>query len=247
MEGDAELGPAAGDPRMPSEIARAFALPDIAVGVAPPVTRDQGSPPAQTAPPTPHPPAPPAAAVSDECKPDPFTAWVSGAPVDDGILNVWRALVYDAVSAAIDWDTEPGLAPLSGLFMARYIHFEGQFVRALPNPVELRIARSTAAGLALRTLQLLRSETVPANPADAEEALADLWPWVREQAAEVLRQLGPPTRRSRRIVARRGAPSGTLSTATPRASGRGCWMHWPVPRGPRRGPASSIRPRSCRR
>jgi hypothetical protein len=174
-----------------------------------------------------------------EAEPDLFTAWVSGAPVDDGTLSVWRALVYDAVSAAIDWDTEPGLAPLSGLFMARYIHFEGQFVRSPTTPVELRIARSTEAGLALRTLQALRSEGAPANPAEAEEALTDLWHWIQTRADEVRRQVRPfadagPGSVTVRVFAARLLAIGALlrGRAAPQATPTELFAHalepWPA-------------------
>jgi hypothetical protein len=146
-----------------------------------------------------------------EAEPDLFTAWVSDAPIDDPTLNVWRALVYDAVSAAIDWDTEPGLAPLSGLFMARYIHFEGQFPRPLPSAVVLHIARSNEAGLALRTLQSLRTQAAPPDPAAAEEALIDLWHWVQARANEVRRQLRPLAEAGPASVAARAFASRLLA------------------------------------
>ncbi len=176
--------PAAGSPHLAPPISETFSLPVID-------QREPGQPEPEV--PTSPPPVdvPITVPTPPETKPDPFTAWVSGGRIDDHTLNEWRTLVHNAVWAAIDWDTEPGLGALSGLFMARYIHFDGQFVSSPPNPVELRISRSNEAGLALRTLQGLRLDTLPRNDPASEETLVDLWRWIQDRAEEIRNQLRP--------------------------------------------------------
>jgi hypothetical protein len=123
--------------------------------------------------------------------------------------------------------------------MARYIYFEGQFVRSPTTPVELRIARSTEAGLALRTLQAMRSEAEPANPAEAEEALTDLWHWLQARADEVRKQLRPfadagPGSVAVRVFAARVLAIGALlrGRATPQTTPTELFAHalepWPA-------------------
>jgi hypothetical protein len=119
--------------------------------------------------------------------PDPFTAWANSGPVAD--LNSWRQLIYDAVSAAIDWDTEEGLTPLQADFKRTSISFEGQFETQRDTTVGLPVARSPEAGLALRTLYRLRGGERAADPGEAEEGLIGLGPWLRGLADNVRRQL----------------------------------------------------------
>lgn len=120
---------------------------------------------------------------------DPFTLWANGGPVAD--LNTWRAMTHEAVGAAIDWDTEHGLAPLQGNFLKRYIHFEGQAEerRRPPGAVVLVVERSGTAGLALRTLARLRTGDQAFDPVEAEEGVITALQWVDELADEVRRQL----------------------------------------------------------
>jgi hypothetical protein len=129
--------------------------------------------------------------------PDPFTLWANGGAVED--INRWRVLVYEAIEASIDWDTEEGVAPLKADFQRRNIHFEGQFEQARPSPVEVRIPRSIEAGLALRTLDQLRNGTLGTDSPEGEITLLDLSSWVAQRADDVRNQL-------RRLLPARTSP-----------------------------------------
>lgn len=82
---------------------------------------------------------------------DAFDIWFNEKRVDDGELNGWRKSVFDAISGARDWDSDP-LGPLFfERFKRAYIHFEGQHVAKMGD-VKIVIKPSAEAAVALRGL-----------------------------------------------------------------------------------------------
>ena len=121
-------------------------------------------------------------------------------------------LVYAAVTAEIDWDTEEGLAALSDQFRRNYIHFEGQFVSADTRDVRLVTPRSAQAALAMRALSRLHSGTL--SPAEIEAQLEISLPWVERWADEVRQQL-----HGRFAAVKAGTPDARATAAVLLAAG----------------------------
>lgn len=93
---------------------------------------------------TPPPPPPPMVPSLDA-----YDEWLRGAMPSDKAVNLWRDGVYEAVTAAIEWDAD-GIAYLQGAFLRKAIEIEGQATRTA-EPV-LTVQRAPETAVALRVL-----------------------------------------------------------------------------------------------
>lgn len=82
---------------------------------------------------------------------DTFDAWFNDHQLDDGELNKWRKAVYDAISGARDWDSDPLGPVFVERFRRAYIHFQHQHPSQVGD-VNVVIKCSAEATVALRGL-----------------------------------------------------------------------------------------------